>query len=305
MDEDEIADRRRHLEAEPADLLGQIGDPAVVVVLGGLQEGAIADRRDARLHGRQIHVERPAHPVDDVDDLLRPVHPAQTQSGEAVNLGEGAGDDHVLVFVHQPHRILIARRVDELLIGAVEHQQRIFGQALAQATHLRAGDPGAGGIVGIGQEDDLRVLAGGLQQGVHVGGVVGLRRRDDLRARLHGHEAIDQEAVLGLDDLVAGIEIGPADQLQQFIRAGAADDAGRVELFRLGDGFAQLRGAAVGIDVQRGRGLLERLGRFRAAAQRVLVRRQLGRPFRRGGAGDVGLDVEKAGAGLQRHGAPF
>jgi hypothetical protein len=73
---------------------------------------------------------------------------------------EGARHHHILVFIHQRHGIFIARRIDEFLIGTVQHQQRIPGQAFAQAADLRALDPGAGGIVGIGQENDLGVVAG-------------------------------------------------------------------------------------------------------------------------------------------------
>ncbi len=48
-------------------------------------------------------------------------------------------------------------------------------------------------------------------------------------------DAVDQEAVLGEDRLVAGAEIGLREQAEKLVGAVAADDVGRVEPVRRAD----------------------------------------------------------------------
>ena len=85
MDQDEIADARRHLEAElGGQLRGQPGRHSVVVRARLLDMRGVADRGDAGRHRRRRDVERTADAVEHVDDMRRRVAPAEPQRREAV-----------------------------------------------------------------------------------------------------------------------------------------------------------------------------------------------------------------------------
>ena len=68
-----------------------------------------------------------------------------------------------------------------------------------------------------------------LEDGVDIGGEIRFRRDDRLGAGAERGDRIDQEAVRGVDGLVAVGEVGARDQVEQIVGAGAADDARRVE----------------------------------------------------------------------------
>ena len=130
-------------------------------------------------------------------------------------------------------------------------------------------------------------------------GAVGLLRRDDrLAAARQRGDLVHEEAVLGVDRLVARPDVGVRDQVHQLVGAAAAHDALRVEAVELGDRLAQRGRGPVRIAVQLvGLGLVGR-DRLGARAQRRLVRRQLDRLHAAGDAafaGNVGLIVEDAG----------
>ena len=297
MHEDEIADARRHGETETFQRAGRPFQPAGIVVDGALDEGALADRRGARGDGGGVEVERSAHPVQRIDDRLRPVHPADPQTRKAVDLGEGAGHHDVFGGRDQLDAGAVIIAPDIFGIGRVEDENDIAGQAGMQPPHLVEGQIGAGRIVRIGEEDQLRPVGDGGEDRVDIGGGVGLLHRDRRRAARQDLDAVDQEAVLGVDRLVAGRQIALAQKPQQLVRTVAAQDMAAVETVDLGDGVLEGGGLAVGIDLelrQRGHG---RLARRRRRSERRLVRRQLvqrhaGR--RLALAGDIGLDVEDA-----------
>ena len=169
-----------------------------------------------------------------------------------------------------------------------------------QATDLLAPYIGAGGIAGIGDEDQAGALVHQLQKLVHIDAVVRLRRIEHLRLAGPRANCIGAEGEFALNDVVAGLQIGLAEHVEDLVRAAAEDQPLRLQPEGLGDGVAQGRGAAVGIDMQlvdgRGEGGLG-LG---AAAQDVLIGRQLQRmrdPVDLGLAGDIGGDVEDARLG--------
>ena len=159
MDEQEIADARRDLEAQGLDLAGEPGEPFLVVLDGLRDMRLVLDRGDAGGHGRAVDVERAADAVDRIDDVGRRHHPAEAQVGEAVDLREGAGHHHVLGGRDEFEPRLVIVAADVFRIGRVEHQHHMRRQARVQALHLVEGEVGARRVVGIGEEDDLGLLA--------------------------------------------------------------------------------------------------------------------------------------------------
>jgi hypothetical protein len=84
-------------------------------------------------------------------------------------------------------------------------------------------------------------------------------------------DAVDEEAVLGEDRLVAGLEIGMGEQAEQFVGTVGTDDVGRVQPVRLGDRLAERQRSAVGIEFQPIEFRPRRLDRRRRRAERALV----------------------------------
>ena len=83
MDEEEIADARRDRKPERADLRGEPGKPAIVMRERRRDMGVIGDRRGAGRERGPVDVEGAADAVQGVDDMRRPVEPADAQIGEA------------------------------------------------------------------------------------------------------------------------------------------------------------------------------------------------------------------------------
>ncbi len=94
----------------------------VLVVQGG----------DGGVLGGDRGVEGRADAVDRVGDVQRAIAPADPKRGEAIDLGEGAGDHDVFGGAGQFQAIVEARIVGELGIGAVDHQHHVTGQGGVQ-----------------------------------------------------------------------------------------------------------------------------------------------------------------------------
>ena len=122
MDQHEIGNARRHLEPEPADLLGQPVAPLFGVRFRHLDMRAVVDRRDRREHRRSRYIEGTADAVDRIDDMRRAEHPADPQGGKAVNLREGVRHHRVFGGGHKldAELVVVARHV--VGIGRIQHQ---------------------------------------------------------------------------------------------------------------------------------------------------------------------------------------
>src|SRR3546814_5157102 len=75
-------------EAEPFELAGEPGQPAVVMGAAGIDMGDVGQSRDAGGLGRRADVERPAHTVQHVGDVRRAIGPAEAKRRQPMNLGE-------------------------------------------------------------------------------------------------------------------------------------------------------------------------------------------------------------------------
>ena len=178
---------------------------------------------------RRRDVERAAQAMQDVDHRGRPVQPAEAQRGEAEQLGEGPGHDHVVGAVDQLDAGGVVVGADVFGIGGIDHQQHVIGQPAVQPRELVGRKVAAGRVVGVGDEQHPRPAAKACQQRVDVGAELALGRRYGHRPDPERAELVDQEAVRAVEHLVAGTGIGAHQQLDQFVRARAAHDPGRVQ----------------------------------------------------------------------------
>ena len=198
--------------------------------------------------------------------------------------------------------IVVARHI--IGIRRVEHQQDVRRQPGAQALDFVERQVGSGRVVRIGEPHDLGAWRDQLQDRIDIGGEIGLGRDDVFRAVRHGRDRVHQKAVRGGDRLVALAEIGVRQQVEDFIRAGAADDAVGVEAEGAADRLAQHPRGAFRIVLQMRRDVLVNGHGLRRRPERRLVGRQLehlaARLRHRGLARRVGRNIEDAGI---RHGA--
>ncbi len=254
-----------------------------------------------RLRGR-IDVEGAADPVDRIDHMRGAVHPAEPQRRQPVDLRERAAHHDVVGCRDELDAGLVIIFPHVLRIGGIEHEQHMRRQTAMQPLHLVERHVGAGRIVRIGEKDRLGALAHRCEDRIDVRGVVLFRGHDRGGARAEDRDRINQEAVRGVDRLVAVGQIGVGDEIEQIVGAGAADDAVGIEPESAPDRLAQLGRGAVRI-------VLEMLGeraiggdRLRARAERRLVRGKLDHARdagRRAPARHIGIDGEHAGARLR------
>ena len=107
---------------------------------------------------------------------------ADTQSGQSVELRECAGDDEVVVLVHEGSDVVHVGR-DERCIGFIDEHHRVGRNVFHDATNLLACEAVAGGVVGrsqkqhpgmdaVGVSDDFIDVVGKrvacLVEGIHL-----------------------------------------------------------------------------------------------------------------------------------------
>ena len=221
-----------------------------------------------------------------------------------VDLREGVGHHRVVRGGHQfdAELVVVARHV--VGIGGIEHQQHMRRQAGAQPLDLVERQIGPGRVVRVGEPHQLGARRNQFQDRVDVGGEIGLGRDDVDGAVRPGRDRVHQEAVGGGDRLVAMAEIGVREQIEDFVRTGAADDAVGIEPEGAADRLAQHARSAFRIVLEVVGGRLVGGNGLRRGAERRLIGRQLehlaARLRHRALAGRVGRNIENAGI---RHGA--
>ena len=97
------------------------------------------------------------------------------------------------------------------------------------------------GLLGLAMKTSRVRSVAGREDGVDVGDAVALGHLDGLRPGGERRDAVHGEAVLGVDHLVLRAGVGLAEEVDDLVRAHAADDPRRVEPADLADGVAQAR----------------------------------------------------------------
>ena len=121
------------------------------------------------------------------------------------------------------------------------------GSAATKSSISRLREERAGGVVGIGDEDQTRPRRDRGQHAVEMMAQIRARDFDRARAENGGDQFVGDEGVLGGDDFVVETEKSVAEKLEDFIRAAAEDDVFAREAEFGGERFAQIIAAAVGI----------------------------------------------------------
>ncbi len=126
-----------------------------IVLTGLLHVGRVVQGGEAGGLGEGIDVEGLADFFEGGDEGGMSDAVAEAQTGEAVDFGEGAEENEVWFFGAADEREEILGQGQELDIGLVEGDEDVGRDLIEQLQKfLRLGE-GAGGVVGIGQEDRL------------------------------------------------------------------------------------------------------------------------------------------------------
>jgi hypothetical protein len=190
-------------------------------------------------------------------------------------LGEGAGHDQVGAqgAEFEPCGRGAIRAI--LNVGLVEHNEHMFGHGAEEGFELLVREVGAGGVVGVGDEEEAGLVGAGRGHGLQVVTEVEARNNGGRHAKGVERDLVGDEGELGDDGVVVGRAEGNDELLDDFGRAVAEDDlfGGHREGCR--DGLAKRVTGGIGIEVNAsGCGLHGRDGGGRGAVG-VLVARQL------------------------------
>ncbi|MCY1428711.1 hypothetical protein D9M71_446070 [compost metagenome] len=160
-------------------------------------------------------------------------------------------------------------------VGLVQHHQHVFRHAFEEARQGVRAEPGAGGVVRVGDEDHAGIGVDGRQHGFEVMPPVLRRHHLALGADGLGGDRVDGEGVLAEHGVQAGSQVGAGHQIEDVVGAVAEGHLGRRHAAALGQLALQFEAVAVGIAGQFGQFGADRFEDLGAGAERVLVAGQL------------------------------
>ncbi len=167
------------------------------------------------------------------------------------------------------------RRIDELEVGLVDHHDHSLGYLCTEFSEGFSGQRCAGRVVGIGDHDELGLVGDRVEQPGQVGGFVDERNGDRLAVEKPGVDRVHLERTPGIQHLVAGIHIGADKAMKDGRTTGAYGDICDRKGLPVGDRLAHLDRPMVGIPVDSGDDVGDRLDDLREWLHRVFIRRQL------------------------------
>ena len=240
---------------------GQLARLPLVIVVG--ETGERAGLGDA------IRVEGLPRLLQHVDQVGLREAVADAEIGEALDFRKRPQHHDVAAFPEELQRV--GRVFEELVIRLIEDHDDVLGHFVHETVDLRLREQRAGGVVRIGDENLARARRDRGGHGVEVVGETGIGHLDGGRAEKRGHELVNDEGVARADDLVAGVEKGFTDELDDFVRATAEDHVFPFQPELRGDALAQIVAAAVGVKVGALKHRAHRVEGLGRRAERVFV----------------------------------
>ena len=229
----------------------------------------IVQRCDCRGQCQIVAVERLANAIHQIGDFSRSQRVANTQTSEAVDLREGAGNHQIRELGQPGHRIGTVGQRQILVVGLVENHHDILRHRLQEGFQLRIGQEGTGRVVRIGHPDDACIRTDRGAHGIEVMAEILRRHNDQFSTGGQGCQRVNSKGVLRKYRRPARSKKNTGDQIEDIVRAVAEHDALYAEPGVIGERFFQVK--IVGIALQRpGRLFQRRLG-LRAHAQWILV----------------------------------
>ena len=218
---DKVGHRGNGVQAQCLQAFGDLHKASGVFAFAVFDVVVIVERGGSGSQCRGVDVEWLAHAIKDVGDFRIGHGVTDAQTGQPVHFREGAGDDQVAVAINEFKPVGIAFFFNIFHVGFIQHHQHFFRHALHKTFQRLTMEPGAGGIVRVGDKNNPGALGDGIghgseivaeQLGRHFHRLGGTGQRDQ---HVHG------KGMLGKNHFVATIKKAAADQFEQVVRAVA------------------------------------------------------------------------------------
>ena len=237
--------------------------------------GCVCERGDGGLLRDHVGIECVTGAVEALGDIGRREGKADAEAGEGVGLGEGAGHDEVgpeRAEVEPGRRGAVGAILD---VGLIEDHKHMFRYGAEEGLERCVREVGAGGVVGVGNEEEAGLVGAGRGHGLQVVSEVEARHDGGRHAEGVERDLVGDEGELGDDGVVISGAEGDDELFDDFGRTVAEQDlfGGHGESGR--DGLAEGIAGRIGIEMNApGCGLHRGDGRGRRAVG-VLVAGQL------------------------------
>ena len=207
-------------------------------------------RRPGGHLGQAVDVERHPEAVQVVHQFAGAEAVADAQARQPIGLGKGAQPHQGAVFrqIFQAGRHLGV--IGKVNIGLIQDHGDGGGDRRQKVFPLLAVKRGAGGIVGVVQDDQPGLGSDRLGHGLQVHPHLFQRHRAENPAHGLGQEAVHQKGVGGAQHLAPRRHQGPDQQVQDFVGTVAQDQLRRRQAEMAGQVFLEVIGVAVGVAVQ-------------------------------------------------------
>ena len=228
-----------------------------------------------RRQRQAVHVEGLAHAVQQLRDVGAGNAIADAQARQSVSLGKRARYDEVRVPGQPGNTVRVVGLVHVLGVGLIDHDDDPVGHRGEKTLERPGIVPGAGGIVGIGDEHQPRAFGDRVGHGRQIVPPVPRRHLHSTGAHGTGDQRINGECVLGEHHLVLAGNEQPGDQLQDVVGTVAQGQAVARHCVDPGQRGPQVGTAAIGVARQLVEPHQRHGPRLRAGTQGTLVGRQL------------------------------
>ncbi len=139
--------------------------------------------------------------------------------------------------------------VEKFEISFVENGDDVTRKFFDEGIDRFLSDDRAGRVVGVGDENEARVIGDRGGHRIEIVGKIWIIDLDIFRAEKRSHQFVNDEGVFGGDEFGIAVKEGVTEELDDFVRAVAEDDVGNVEAEFFGDCGAEFEAAAVWVDV--------------------------------------------------------
>ncbi len=271
VDEDEVSGGGDEFEMELAEAVLEEVEAGVVVLAGGEEVVGVVEGGEGSDLGQRVDVEGFADFFEGSDEVGAADGVAEAEAGEAIDLGEGAKEDEVGSEVIANEGDEVEGVWEEVDVGFVHDEEDVIGDLVCEIEDVLVWGEGAGGVIGVGDEDDAGLRGDGLEHGWEVMAVVEGGDGNEASTEEVGDDGVDGEAVLRDDGIGVGVEEGVADEFEELIGAVAEEEVGGLDAEVAGEALLEVEGVAVGVEVDVGDGGVEGGDGFRGGAEGVFV----------------------------------
>jgi len=196
---------------------------------------------------------------------------ADAETGEAIDFGEGAQGEDVVVLAEEFEGIGEIGALGVLAIGFIEDDKDIAGNFFEKGGEFGGAESGAGGVIGIGDVNDAGLRGDGSGDGVEIESEILHAGLDEIAAAGANGDGEEGEGTFAGDALEAGAEEGARGEVDDFTGTEADEHFFGTDGETRSKNFAETFAAAVGIPVGFAECAASGFHGFGGGAERIFV----------------------------------